>query len=1079
MPLNEKQKEAVEYLDGPLLVLAGPGTGKTQLLSEKVAYILKNTDTNPENILCVTFTESGASNMRERIKTIVGNDAMKVNIGTYHAFGSEILAEYKNYSENYDRKLDNAIDDVIRYKIVKNIQDKLPATDILRGDNVKDIISTISSAKSANLTAEELILIANQNIEDSKILSEAISPLLQNVIPRNYKDSLEKAYRPIYEILKPYDEIPPILKTIDRSIKQLSADLKTAIISAESTSKIKPLSDWKEKYFEKDDKGNFRLKDRIANKKLASIGKVMQQYDAYLKENGLFDFDDMIIEAVKALKSDTGFRMTMQEHYQFILLDEFQDTNPSQLEIIKQLTDYEKPMIMAVGDDDQAIYEFQGASATNLTTFQEHYNAHTIALVENYRSTQEILDFSHEVIKKADNRFVGDKALFAHKENPASSKIERHEFISSDSEYAYVADQISSLIKKGTPQTDIAIIAPKHKYIIPIIPFLKAKKNINIAYEKRDNLLENNIIHELITISKFVQEIASNKAPETSILEILSYPFWQLPMLEVIKTINRSSQDKKSALDYLAESEDPEIKNVATFIANLVAKSFEVPLEIFFNYLIGTAELNGYRSPFMNYYKAQSDFETFELYENLATLREKLAKHFNNESPKLKDFIEMIHDYEAAEMQIQSSSPYRDSENAIQLLSAHKAKGLEFEYVFVIAADNMAWGKGKGNNNLLALPKNVIQIRHTGTTDGERIRLLYVAATRAKQNLIITSSLKDFKEKSPDRLEYLEEYINEEKQAISPFTPNKTINCHYEESEKVTENVENWLNRYIVPSPNMRAIYQERLEKYRMSASSLTSFIDIVYAGPQAFFNRQVLRAPEGPTSESIAYGNSIHATFEKITNDKISDEEAIKFFLDDIEKASVEPEILAQLREKGPQNLAISLKIFGETLRAPNAKAEVNIGPEKLVINGVPVTGKIDHIAIDEKNKTIEIYDFKTSHYHKEKWESQDSLYKYSLQLSFYKLLLNHSKVYSKYKIERAHILFVSPDGDGEVHDKIYEFTEENEQALLDLMSAVYKNIINLNFIEDPEIFVPADPNHKLADIKAFIELMLAKNNK
>lgn len=346
MPLNEKQKEAVEYLDGPLLVLAGPGTGKTQLLSEKVAYILKNTDTNPENILCVTFTESGASNMRERIKTIVGNDAMKVNIGTYHAFGSEILAEYKNYSENYDRKLDNAIDDVIRYKIVKNIQDKLPATDILRGDNVKDIISTISSAKSANLTAEELILIANQNIEDSKILSEAISPLLQNVIPRNYKDSLEKAYRPIYEILKPYDEIPPILKTIDRSIKQLSADLKTAIISAESTSKIKPLSDWKEKYFEKDDKGNFRLKDRIANKKLASIGKVMQQYDAYLKENGLFDFDDMIIEAVKALKSDTGFRMTMQEHYQFILLDEFQDTNPSQLEIIKQLTDYEKPMIM-------------------------------------------------------------------------------------------------------------------------------------------------------------------------------------------------------------------------------------------------------------------------------------------------------------------------------------------------------------------------------------------------------------------------------------------------------------------------------------------------------------------------------------------------------------------------------------------------------------------------------------------------------------------------------------------------------------------------------------------------------------
>ena len=103
MGLNKKQKEAVEYLDGPLLVLAGPGTGKTQLLSEKVAYILKNTDTNPENILCMTFTESGATNMRERLKTIVGKEGTKVNVNTYHAFGSDILAQYRNYSDEYDK----------------------------------------------------------------------------------------------------------------------------------------------------------------------------------------------------------------------------------------------------------------------------------------------------------------------------------------------------------------------------------------------------------------------------------------------------------------------------------------------------------------------------------------------------------------------------------------------------------------------------------------------------------------------------------------------------------------------------------------------------------------------------------------------------------------------------------------------------------------------------------------------------------------------------------------------------------------------------------------------------------------
>ena len=119
MKLNAKQKEAVEYLEGPLLVLAGPGTGKTQLLSEKVAYILKSTDALPSNILCLTFTESGASNMRERLKSTIGNDATKININTYHAFGQDILAQYRNFAPDYDRKIDSAIDDVTKYKIIK------------------------------------------------------------------------------------------------------------------------------------------------------------------------------------------------------------------------------------------------------------------------------------------------------------------------------------------------------------------------------------------------------------------------------------------------------------------------------------------------------------------------------------------------------------------------------------------------------------------------------------------------------------------------------------------------------------------------------------------------------------------------------------------------------------------------------------------------------------------------------------------------------------------------------------------------------------------------------------------------
>ena len=1074
MPLNQKQREAVEYLEGPLLVLAGPGTGKTQLLSEKVAYILKNTDTNPENILCLTFTETGASNMRERLKSIIGNDGMKVNISTYHAFGSEILAQYKNYAENYDRRLDSPIDEVAQFKSVKEIQDNLPAKDILRGDNVKDIISVISAAKSAGLRAKDLLEIAERNLEDSVVLSEAISPLLKNIVPRIFKESYEKAYKPIYEILKDYTEAGVILKNIERSIGGLARDLKEAMTEAESTEKIKPLSSWKDKYFEKDENGNFRLKDRVANKKLLSLAKMMEKYDTYLCENGLYDFDDMIEESVRILKTDVGFKATLTERYQFIMLDEFQDTNPSQFAIIKQLTDYEKPMIMAVGDDDQAIYEFQGALSTNLTDFQRHYSANVIPLVENYRSTQEILDFSRQIINQADDRFA-DKELIAHQKNPKKSQIYRHEFLSSEMEYDFVAEEISKLIKSGVRQSDIAIISYKTKYFMPLLPFLKARPEIRIAYEKKDNLLEDERIHEILTISRFVYELANKKRTTVPILEVLSYQFFDLPIIEVIKTVERAKNDKKPVIEALAEAEDAKVRQVVRFLMDLVAKSFNEPLEIFLDYVIGAVPLGDYRSSFLKYYTGREDYEVFSLYEKIASLRGKLKKHFGDKKLKLADLIEMIEDYESAGMPINMTSPYKESDEAVQILSAHKAKGLEFSYVFIISADHVAWGKGKGNNNLLVLPKNLTQIRHTGTTDGEKLRVLYVALTRAKNTLYITNSLTDFNGKSPDRLEYLEEYVNGD-DVVSPLLPTKSVITHYQmrdysSSEKA---LKNWLSPYTKLTPDMTAIYKEKVSRWRMSASSLTTFIDIVYAGPQEFFKAYILGAPREPETEAMAYGDLVHKTFENVTNHGLSDEAAVSFFLAELDKKDLPVEISQKIRERAPEDLMVVLQKFSDILRA--GKAEINLAPEKISIGGVPVTGKIDHILIDEGAKKIEIYDFKTGGYHKEKWRSHATLYKYMLQLGFYKLLLNNSPVYKKYKIERAHILFVTPDRDGEVYDKVYEFNEKDEEELISLIKKVYAEISSLDFIGDSDLFLLPDVSLGIKDIKKFIELLLAK---
>ena len=1075
MLLNANQKRAVEYLEGPLLVLAGPGTGKTQLLSHKVAYVLENTDTNPENILCMTFTENGASNMRERLKTIIGNAGLKVNISTYHAFGTEILAQYANYSIDYERKLNAAIDEVQRFKIIKQIQDQLSAKDILRKDNVKDIVSVISSAKSAGLGAEDLAKIAEQNVKDSKVLSETISPLLKNIVPRKFKESYEGAYQPIYEILKQYTKAEIICKNIERSIGGMARDLKEAIIEAESAEKIAPLTSWKDAYFEKDGRGAYRLKDRVANKKLASVAEVMAKYDEYLKREGLYDFDDMIQEAARVLQEDDGFRATLQERYQFIMLDEFQDTNPSQFAIIKALTDYEQPQIMAVGDDDQAIYEFQGALSTNLVDFQNHYGAEVIALTENYRSTQEILDFAGKIIEQAPDRFA-DKELTAHNPDPKDSQIYRYEFLSSDMEYAFVADKVMELIKGGVRQDEIAIISYKTKYFMPLLPYLKAKSGLNIAYEKKDNLLENEQIHQILQLARYVWELANERNENTSIVEILSYPFWKLPMLEVVRLVGQARHEKRSVFEHLSASDNSAIKEVAEFIAGLVAKSFNEPLEIWLDYLVGATELGEYRSPFLAYYTEKGEYEAFSLYENLAALRGKLNKYYGEKPIRLSDLIAMLDDYEAAEMPLTTTSPYKDADEAVQVLSAHKAKGLEFKYVFIISADHTAWGKGKGNNNLLSLPNNLTQIRHTGMTDGERLRILYVALTRAKQGLYITNSLKDFNGKSPDRLEYLEEYT-EGNEVFSSFLPRKKVETIYEMLNPIatTENLRNWLKPYVTLTPDMRVLYVERVAGYRMSATSLTSFIDIVYAGPQEFFKSNVLKAPREPETESLAMGNLVHATFEAVTNKGISDEEAEEFFLKALDERDLAPDIKQLIREKGPGDLAVALSEFGSILR--QGKAEVNFGPEKIAIEGVPVTGKIDHIVIDEENKEIEIYDFKTSGYHKEKWQSHATLYKYMLQLGFYKLLLNNSLQYRKYKVKRAHILFVTPDNkDRQVYDKVYEFNEEDEKTLIELMQAVYKSISTLAFIDDPEVFIAPDENKRIKDIKEFIELLLAK---
>lgn len=1096
MPLNEEQRHAVEYLGGPLLVLAGPGTGKTQLLSAKVAYILEHTDANPENVLCLTFTDAGAQNMRDRLQTMVGKAAQDVNIYTYHAFGKNLLDRYRNYAENLERRLEDPIDGTAQFKLVAEIQRKLPAMDILRNSPTKDVIETISNAKAARLAASDLRQIAQKNIEDSSAISAEISPLLANAPKRAKFDvAIAEIYQPILEVLAKYIDQKPIVCNIERIANVLMRDLNLAIEKASIGEKpsVKLLTAWKTKNIEQDENGNYRLKDYIANKKLLSLANIMQQYDEKLEQDGLFDFDDMIEWTIHYLKTDQGFRLSLSELFQYILLDEFQDTNTSQFELIKLLTDYEQPCIMAVGDDDQAIYAFQGANASNLMDFREHYNAEVIPLVKNYRCTKEILDLSRNIADQITDSFTKsytsiNKRLTAMKDldhEATMSQISRHEFPCAEAEYGWIANRIHQLIDCGEDPSEIAILAPKHKNLVAIIPFLK-DQDIAVSYEKRENLLNDERLRAIITLAKFIHQIAIGKQPTSMLPEILSFEFWGIPALEVMQLFT-DRHIKKGTLEFLAASDN--FRLLAEFFANLAAKSLTAPLELWLDYLIGVTELAGYRSPFLNFYQAQSsDAELLEFYESLATFRQTVLAHAKalgarqaDFMPKLADFVATIEDYENAEAEIMRISNFRGAEKAVQVMTAFKSKGLEFKHVFLVSVDDMAWGKAKGNNNLLALPKNLVQIRHTGISDDEKLRLLFVAITRAKESLTMTNAEANADGKRMNRLNYLNESSPEDVAQESSFLPeeSRAIVVHSNElndAMKIRMLGLGWMARYQSQTPELEQIMQDRVANFRMTASTLTSFINLIYAGPQEIYRRTILHAPDDPATPQQLYGTLVHLVFERITSQGLDDTAALEAFREAAKNAALDLDDQRDLLEAGEHHLNIALKEFGPILRHPYAKAEVNLSPEHPTFNGVPLTGKLDHMEVNPETKTIEIFDYKTGKYHPEKWNSHPSLFQYRLQLGFYKLLLNLSPSYQKYQVTKGHILFVTPDADAKVYDKVYDFNDTDEQELKALIEQVYWQITSLNFAKDPNIFLPSNKNYSMKQIREFVEKLLER---
>ena len=336
--LNDAQRVAVDTIEGPVMVIAGPGTGKTQILSARIGKILSDTDTLPENILCLTYTDAGVVAMRKRLLQFIGADAYKVNIYTFHAFCNDVIQDNLSIFEKTALDAISELESIELFTELINNFDKDNPLKRYRGDvyyeinNLRNLFSTMKR--------------------------EGWTPVYIHERIDQYLEEIESREEFIYK----------------RAYKQYKAgDLKQSKIDEEH--------------------------ERMA--KLRAAVDEFEKYQNMMKKRNRYDFDDMINWVINAFQKQPHLLQHYQEQYLYILVDEYQDTSGTQNKIVELLMQHwDKPNVFVVGDDDQSVYRFQGANVENMLDFAERYvnDLKTIVLTNNYRSTQPILDISKTLI---------------------------------------------------------------------------------------------------------------------------------------------------------------------------------------------------------------------------------------------------------------------------------------------------------------------------------------------------------------------------------------------------------------------------------------------------------------------------------------------------------------------------------------------------------------------------------------------------------------------------------------------------------------------------------------------------------
>lgn len=1001
--LNERQKEAVDHIYGPVMVIAGPGTGKTEVLSMRIANLLRSeAQVQPHEILCLTYTDEATNSMRRRLVQVIGPAAHKVNIYTFHAFCNNVI---QNNSEYFSMRSLQPVTDLERTELLYKLLEDLPPGHLLRK------------------------LSGNIYIDTGKL-----SRLF---------DIMKREYLSPARISAAIDEYIADLPNRDEFIYQR-----------------------KYKEFNKGDLKKDKLDDEIRKMELTrAAASLYDTYETMMKEAGRYDFNDMIIWVLRAFKENPAMLLSYQERFQFILVDEFQDTNGAQSELINFLAAYwEDPNIFVVGDDDQGVYEFQGARIKNIAEFYHRYkeNITIIVLPHNYRSSQQILDKAMATIRYNQQRLITqlgelnlDKNIIAAADrfrdatDIVSPVVKVYNNILQ--EEADIVQQVEQLQNAGVSLREIAVIYAQHRQAENIMAIFE-RKGIPYNAKKPVNILHEPLIEQVLNILLYLDEERKKTFEgEEALFELLHAPYFGIKPTDIAQLalyMQHTKKDKGPVRWRLLLSNQLLLESIGISSAKAMARlgncldvweqqQLSLPLPLLLEKIIHESGIVAHLVRTTDHvWSLQVLYTFFDFVKDTWGRNQKLKP------AALLEMIKRMND-EKIDIPLQRVI---QNENGVHFYTAHSSKGNEFEHVFLIGCTKNFWEEKRGGGNEYRMPDTITATaddpQNTNKTEVAR-RLFYVALTRAKKYLHVSYALNDNAGKALAISAFVDEISGTDERTIQTVPS--------EELLKVMEIAIQPVSDVRIKMANAQWIERELLQ-FTMSATALAKFLDC----PLAFYYENLLKVPF-QKNDALAFGSAIHTALERMFLDMKRNknifpakEQVINIFRSALfsESSCFTPVQFDRRMEQGETLLS---DYYDHYINSLHKEVEIEFKVPRYLLDGVPVTGKIDKIELH--GDSCKVVDYKTGDPDRSATpmtappnEKEPNGGDYWRQMVFYKLLLENYED-KRYKVNIGMFDFVQKTKSGDYRQVVIPVYAKDEEIVRQQLKDVYNRIMNHEF--------------------------------